>query len=89
MNFTIFPIFVYFKPDSSVILNFFKFQASIEICLEENEENGSNYFRPIQTAAYTPAQRNSADILKLKRGYEMFSIISCFLNLSKNLIVIP
>lgn len=61
-----------------LILSFFEFQASIEICLEENEENGSNYFRPIQTAAYTPAQRNSAEILKLKRGYEIISFVIGF-----------
>lgn len=50
-------------------------KASIEICFEENEENESIYFRPIHTAISTPAQRNSADILRLKRGHVMTELI--------------
>ncbi|XP_035221623.1 guanine nucleotide exchange factor DBS-like, partial [Stegodyphus dumicola] len=49
-------------------------KTTIEICFEENEDE-SNYFRPIETAESTPAQRNSADLLKLKQGHVMTELI--------------
>ncbi|KFM76529.1 Guanine nucleotide exchange factor DBS, partial [Stegodyphus mimosarum] len=49
-------------------------KTTIEICFEENEDE-CNYFRPIETAESTPAQRNSADLLKLKQGHVMTELI--------------
>ncbi|XP_054708751.1 LOW QUALITY PROTEIN: guanine nucleotide exchange factor DBS-like [Uloborus diversus] len=50
-------------------------KTTIEICHEENEIENSAYFRPIQTSENSHSNRNSTDILKLKRGHVMAELI--------------